>query len=534
MTYQTSRSKSGGGVESDATTGVKARPDPARVGSNPGYVPQSFLVRKRAQLEGGSKTFKYAFHRLLLASDLLAVLVGTALTALLLNLLNEPTENTAWYLTILGMSPFLVALLYVAGIYSHVEEKFNIDFVSEGARVTVVATLWCWLLMIVSSLTVGEEDVTAPLLMWLCLVPLLLLFRSIARSVARGRPWYQRKVALVGDAATVAGFQQRVGRHTEWGLTVGLAVVRADGKPIWDVSQQSPDGSLSKIAELDDAGAELLAHRVVDLAQAEGIDRVIVAGGTERMSKRVELVETMLSHGLAVDDISGGPESLFTRAMPQQLEGLRLLSSRPPSLRPAEVLMKRVMDVVVSSAFLIVTSPVMAMSALAIKLDSKGPVFFRQPRAGFEGEVFQVCKLRTMSEDADSMREELWNEGMHGEGGMLKIKNDPRVTRVGKWLRRTSIDEIPQFWNVLVGDMSLVGPRPLPLDEAARIDPKYDARNLVRPGITGPWQVMGRSEIPMEEMLKLDYAYVNGWSLEGDFRTLLRTIPAVTGKKGVF
>lgn len=140
-----------------------------------------------------------------------------------------------------------------------------------------------------------------------------------------------------------------------------------------------------------------------------------------------------------------------------------------------------------------------------------------------------------MDDGADVLRDSLWHKGMHGgDAGMLKIKDDPRVTRVGKRLRSWSLDEIPQFWNVLKGDMSIVGPRPLPLDEADRIDVKYDARKRVRPGITGPWQVMGRSEIPMEDMLKLDCTYVTGWSLGEDLRILLRTIPAVSGKAGGF
>ncbi|MCB8914432.1 MAG: sugar transferase [Thermoleophilales bacterium] len=499
------------------------------------YYPHEFTMRRTEKRIGGSVEFKHAFHRLLLTSDLLTLLASTLFTTGALALFNENPQGPAGYLTILGLAPVLVALIYLAGVYSHVEEKFNIDFVSEGSAITVVATVWCWLLLLVGSVTVpNSTGIIAPIVMWVTMIPLLLLFRSFARSIARSRPWFKRKVALVGDAATVGAFQTRVARHSEWGLMVGLKIVHREDEPTWQVKQPVGDGTFVKVSEFNDAGAATLANRVVELAKSEEIDRVIVAGGAERMSKRVELVETMLGHGVAVDDISGGPESLFTRAVPQQLEGMRLLSSRPPALRPAEALMKRVMDVVVSTGFLIITSPVMLAAAIAIKLDSKGPVIFRQPRAGLEDETFQVCKLRTMSDGADSQREELWGEGMHGEGGMLKIKNDPRITRVGKWLRRTSIDEIPQFWNVLRGDMSLVGPRPLPLDESSRIEGKYSVRTLVRPGITGPWQVMGRSEIPMEEMLKLDCAYVNGWSLDGDFRTLLRTIPAVTGKKGVF
>lgn len=504
-------------------------------GSTPSHQLTARPRRRTEKPKGSSAKFKHAFHRLLLTSDLLALLVSAILCSVALHLLGERSHGAAWYLTLLGMAPILVGLIYLTGIYSHVEERFNVDFVSEGAPITVVVSIWCWFLVLAGTVALeGAENIMAPVLMWLWMVPVLLFFRSIARSVARTRPWFLRGVALIGDGSSVASFQQRVGRHPEWGMSIELLVVRVEGEPTWQVKQPVGDGTFVQLMELADAGAEQLANRVAGLAADMGIDRVIVAGGTELMSKRVGLVETMLAHGIAVDDISGGPESLFARAMPQQLEGVRLLSSRPPALRPAEALVKRAVDVAASAVFLILTSPIFIVAAIAIKLDSKGPVIFRQPRAGLGGNAFQVCKFRTMTDGADSMRDKLRNESMHGEGGMLKIKNDPRITRVGGWLRRTSIDEIPQFWNVLRGDMSLVGPRPLPLDEASRIGPKYETRELVRPGITGPWQVMGRSEIPMEEMLKLDCAYVNGWSLDGDFRTLLRTVPAVTGKKGVF
>ena len=279
----------------------------------------------------------------------------------------------------------------------------------------------------------------------------------------------------------------------------------------------------------------LFRSSLTGLVVDEGIDRVMIAGGLERLSDRTHLVHAMINCGIAVDYVSGGPETLYSSATPQHLEGISMMSSRPTFPRPMGARAKRSMDVVLSAGFLLVTSPLMLISAIAIKLDSKGPVIFRQPRTGRDGETFQICKLRTMDDGADSLRESLWQEGMHGEdSGMLKIKDDPRVTRVGKRLRTWSLDEIPQFWNVLKGDMSLVGPRPLPLDEASSIDAKYDARKLVRPGITGAWQVMGRSTIPMEDMLKLDCTYVTGWSLEEDLRILLRTIPAVSGKSGVF
>jgi lipopolysaccharide/colanic/teichoic acid biosynthesis glycosyltransferase len=189
------------------------------------------------------------------------------------------------------------------------------------------------------------------------------------------------------------------------------------------------------------------------------------------------------------------------------------------------------MDVAVASTALVVLAPFFALIGLLIKLDSPGPVFFRQVRAGGNERLFRIWKFRTMTLDAEDRKDEIRHLNLHAADGddarMFKAANDPRTTRVGRVLRRYSIDELPQLINVVAGEMSLVGPRPLILEESRHVADWGRRRLDLRPGMTGLWQVLGRSDIPFSEMVRLDYVYVTGWSLLKDFQLILRTIPAL-------
>lgn len=197
------------------------------------------------------------------------------------------------------------------------------------------------------------------------------------------------------------------------------------------------------------------------------------------------------------------------------------------------VVAKRVFDVAVSAVLLLLTLPLLAVAAVAIKLDSRGPVLFRQERVGRHGRTFQVLKLRTMVHDAEERLEEVLplNEA---DGPLFKIARDPRVTRVGRWLRMLSIDELPQLWNVLKGEMSLVGPRPALPREVAGWSPEAHERLRVKPGLTGMWQVHGRSAAAFDDYVRYDLYYVDNWSLATDAAILARTIPAVLFAKGAY
>ncbi|MGH2884886.1 MAG: sugar transferase, partial [Solirubrobacteraceae bacterium] len=191
---------------------------------------------------------------------------------------------------------------------------------------------------------------------------------------------------------------------------------------------------------------------------------------------------------------------------------------------------KRAMDLLISTSLLILAAPLIGFIALLIKLDSRGPVFFAQERVGRGGRHFRLFKLRTMATDAEARRAEL--VALSSDAGWLKLDHDPRVTRVGHWLRRLSLDELPQLWNVVRGEMSLVGPRPLITAEDEHVQSWARGRLDLTPGITGYWQVLGRTRIPFEEMVKLDYLYVMNWSLWEDVRLMLRTLPVVIAGRG--
>ena len=198
------------------------------------------------------------------------------------------------------------------------------------------------------------------------------------------------------------------------------------------------------------------------------------------------------------------------------------------------LVVSRVLDIALSLVSLICASPILLLAAIAIKSTSRGPVFFRQHRAGKDQVPFRMFKLRTMYADADDDKELFRKFNSLPTGPCFKMKNDPRVTRVGRWLRRSSLDEVPQFLNVFLGNMSLVGPRPLPLDEVRVNTPQERLRLAVKPGITCLWQVSGRTEIPFDEWLALDVWYVRNKSLSLDLQILVKTIPAVLSARGAY
>ncbi|HSZ70340.1 MAG TPA: sugar transferase [Solirubrobacteraceae bacterium] len=194
--------------------------------------------------------------------------------------------------------------------------------------------------------------------------------------------------------------------------------------------------------------------------------------------------------------------------------------------------LKRSFDLLAVLVGLFAVAPLVLVIALAIKLDSRGPVFFRQSRVGRHGRRFQMLKFRTMVPQADALKDALRHRN-EAQGGLFKIADDPRVTRVGRFLRRSALDELPQLLNILKGEMSLVGPRPLVIDEDERIAGRHRRRLELLPGMTGPWQILGPARVPLGEMVAIDYLYVANWSLWKDIEILMRTVPHVLGRRGL-
>jgi exopolysaccharide biosynthesis polyprenyl glycosylphosphotransferase len=216
------------------------------------------------------------------------------------------------------------------------------------------------------------------------------------------------------------------------------------------------------------------------------------------------------------------------------LEGIPLIGLKRNLTSSWQYRIKRLIDVIGSGAMILITSPVLLLIALAIKLDSPGPILHRQTRVGYRGEAFCCFKFRSMHVNADQILQQLRQRTDGDERGKFKLRNDPRRTRVGRFIRRTSLDELPNLFNVFRGEMSLVGPRPPMPHEVERYEDWERARLEMPPGITGLWQVRGRSDIDFNEMVLMDLYYIENWSLRLDFQILLQTIPAVLSRRGAY
>ena len=276
---------------------------------------------------------------------------------------------------------------------------------------------------------------------------------------------------------------------------------------------------------------------LAEIVEACAIERVIVAFSDDGHDRLLALVRSLSDAHVHIDIVPRLFDVVGPRATIHSLEGLPLVGLPLPRLSRSSALLKRTFDLLVAGTGLLMLLPVFAVVALAITLDSKGPVFFRQTRIGSGNRPFTIFKFRTMVENADELKSEVVHLNKHradgGDPRMFKIPSDPRCTRVGRILRRYSIDELPQLINVIKGDMTVVGPRPLIPEEHAFVDGWAQRRSQLKPGVTGLWQVLGRDDIPFAEMVSLDYLYVVDWSLLGDVKLVLQTIPVLFRHRAV-
>ncbi|HEX6607799.1 MAG TPA: sugar transferase, partial [Chloroflexia bacterium] len=277
--------------------------------------------------------------------------------------------------------------------------------------------------------------------------------------------------------------------------------------------------------------------RVTDVDQvisAGQIDEVIVALPATSHNQIVEVIERCQSNHVSFRLIPDLFEIRFNQVQIDALNGIPLIGLKEVALRGGNLWLKRTLDILMAMVVIAVTSPIMLLIAILIKLERpRGPVFFKQERVGYGGRRFLCYKFRSMRPDAEQLKDQLmaYNEA---SGPIFKMKNDPRVTRVGRWLRRTSLDEIPQVFNILAGDMSWVGPRPPVPSEVEQYNEWHRRRLEITPGLTGLWQVSGRSDLSFDEMVKLDLYYAENWSLGFDIKIILMTIPAVLKARGAY
>jgi exopolysaccharide biosynthesis polyprenyl glycosylphosphotransferase len=260
---------------------------------------------------------------------------------------------------------------------------------------------------------------------------------------------------------------------------------------------------------------------------------VIIADPDFPQDKAVELVDSCHQRGVTVQVAPSTMEILIDRAEFAPGHTVPLFTLRPPVFEGVDYALKRTFDLIVASVGLVVLAPVFLAIAVAIKLSSRGPVIYRSVRPGMAGKPFFCVKFRTMREHAEQIQADL--EPLNEQtGALFKIRRDPRLTSVGRFLRRFSLDELPQLVNVIRGEMSLVGPRPLPMRDFEKLEEWHKKRYLVLPGITGLWQVSGRSELDFDDLVRLDFLYLERWSVALDLTILVKTVPAVFSRRGAF
>jgi len=328
--------------------------------------------------------------------------------------------------------------------------------------------------------------------------------------LARRRGRNYRHALIVGTGPRACHVRRVIERNPGWGFRI-VGYVDEETLP---VDPTIPGDQVHKLVEVP----TLLRERV--------IDEVIVAMPRSMLGALGPLVSECAAAGVPITLLT----DLFGDFLPpprvSRFDTLTTLSFAPIHHDRVSLALKRGMDIAGATVGLALASPILGLAALAIRLTSSGPVLFRQTRCGLNGRRFEIVKLRTMCANAEQRLDEILHLN-EMDGPVFKVKEDPRVTRVGRLLRRYSLDEIPQLWNVLRGDMSLVGPRPPLPHEVSQYESAERRRLSMRPGLTCLWQVSGRNEIGFDEWVRLDLEYIDGWSLYQDVKILARTVPAV-------
>jgi exopolysaccharide biosynthesis polyprenyl glycosylphosphotransferase len=426
----------------------------------------------------------------------------------------RPTSETLLFVATL---PIWIVVAKLYGLYDHDEERTDHSTADDLIGVFHLVTVGTWVIFAGGMITgLARPELLRLVFFWGLAIALVTLLRALARAFARRRITYLQNAVIVGAGDVGQLIARKLLQHREYGINlVGFI----------DVDPKERREDLEHLTVLGPPA------RLAAIVRAFDVERVVIAFSKESQEDTLALVRSMKDLDVQVDIVPRFFEIVGPGVDIHTIEGIPLIGLPPLRLSRSSRLLKRVVDFVVSAIGLAALAPVLALIAVRIKMDSPGPVFFRQTRVGIGDKTFQIYKFRTMTVDADERKSEVAHLNLHArEGGdarMFKVPDDPRTTKVGRFLRRYSLDELPQLINVLKGDMSLVGPRPLILDEDKQVAEWARKRLYLKPGITGLWQVLGRSDIPFEEMTKLDYLYVINWSLGGDLSLIFKTIPAI-------
>lgn len=406
----------------------------------------------------------------------------------------------------------VVAKLY--GLYDRDEERTDHSTADDFGGVFHMITVGAWGLFAGTWLTgLADPQLDKIIGFWFLAILLVCTARAGARAFCRRQVEYLQNTIIVGAGDVGQLIAKKYLNHPEYGINL-VGFVDAEPK-----ERREDLGHLTLLG-----GPE----RIGELVELLDVERVVVAFSNECHEETLDLIRRLKDLDVQVDVVPRLYEIVGPGVAFHTVEGLPMMGLAPPRLSRSSRLLKRSMDLALTIPGLVAISPLLLAIAVAIKLeDRRGPVFFRQVRMGAEG-TFRIWKFRTMWVDADERKHEFAHLNKHlapgGDPRMFKIEDDPRVTRVGRLLRRFSLDELPQLFNVALGEMSLVGPRPLILEEDKYVEDWARQRLNLKPGVTGVWQTLGRDAIPFEEMVQLDYLYVTNWSTFTDLKLVLQTL----------
>jgi exopolysaccharide biosynthesis polyprenyl glycosylphosphotransferase len=484
--------------------------------------PKTLEILERRRRTAVVKRRGWLMRRMLLTADVIGLMLALALAELTHG--HGGRDVRTEFFIFAGSVPLWVVAAKTYGLYDRDEERTDHSGADEFSGVFHMITVCTWVFFAGTYLTgIGHPTVPKLVTFWAAAITFVVTGRAVARAVCRRRINYLQNTVIVGSGEVGQLVAKKLLKHPEYGLNlIGFL----------DSDPTERAASLENIAIL--GGPD----RLPALIRLFDIERVIIAFTNNTHEEMLDLIRSLKDQEVQIDIVPRFFELVGAEVGMHAVEGISLVGLPPMRLSHSSRLLKVFLDLSLAVLTLVFLLPLLTIVATLIKLDSPGPVFFRQVRMGYAGKTFRIFKFRTMYVDAEERKGEITHLNQHllaGEDArMFKVADDPRVTRIGRFLRRYSIDELPQLFNVLLGQMSLVGPRPLILAEDEHVVDWGKTRLRLKPGITGLWQVLGRSEIPFEEMTRLDYLYVVNWSLWRDVTLICRTLPALMRTRNAY
>lgn len=498
-----------------------------------------FPVEKEGHRRGKAEStprWRFAFVASLIAIDLAVMLLSLTVSLVINGAAFDAIGDVMpfWLFLILFSLIWLLCLAFAGTYHRHVmADGYELYAkIINASLLTIIS--YCSLAFIFKLALPRTALIIAPVIaFFLDIIARWQMRQALHRHRSKGSCKY--RTVVIGSSDGINKALQTMRNCMNWGCEpVAVCPIEADpaSKDAYVVTSYTPDANIEGSSKLKVIPFNSAFPRI---CESLGVQEVYVADVLSRdsemlhgLSLAVESLGMELALAVSLADVSG--HRLYLRNTTEQPV---LLASLPQYTGAANVI-KRLLDIIGSLCALIISSPILLGVAIAIKLDDGGPVFFSQTRIGLHGKPFKMYKFRSMVTNAEELKKKLAEETGQEDRFIFKMKDDPRITKVGHFIRKTSLDEFPQFYNVLKGDMSLVGPRPALPEEVARYGSLYSARLLVKPGITGPWQVSGRSDLSQEQSEYLDVSYIENWSIAGDLAILAKTVMVIFTGRGSY